>query len=261
MVDSICIYSRYAGTSPQGWVVGIKTEETRHESRHPRNPPFHTEMAGFCRTSLPNEAERTILYIMKLTLPHLERFVTLLHAVQRVKRFARRPGETTPTSTAEHTFELALLCWYIAHADGLALDGEKIIKYALAHDLVEAYAGDTPAYDTAGQVDKAAREQAALERIAAEFPEFPELITIITAYEAKADEEARFVYATDKLIDPLNTSLETGLTHWKEHGIQYEAMRTYKDSKIAQHPVVARLWGELVEKIEARRSHYFAEEA
>lgn len=183
----------------------------------------------------------------------------LLHAVQRVTRFSRRPGETVLTTTAEHTFELALLCWYIAQAEGLALDYEKILKYALAHDLIEAYAGDTPAYDTAGQADKAAREHAALVRITAEFPEFPELITIITDYEAKADEEARFVYATDKLVDPLNTSLEEGLTHWKEHGVTYQDMRTYKDAKIAQHPTIVRLWELLTQKIEARQSHYFAE--
>lgn len=196
---------------------------------------------------------------MSLTLPQLERFMQLLHAVQRVKRFARRPGETTPTTTAEHTFELALTCWYIAHTAGLSLDQEKILKYALAHDLIEAYAGDTPAYDTAGQADKAAREQAAVTRIAAEFPEFPELITVIHAYEAKSDEEARFVYATDKLVDPLNTSMEEGLTHWKEHGVTYQDMRTYKDAKIAKHSTIARLWTALTEKIERRRSHYFAE--
>jgi putative hydrolase of HD superfamily len=201
----------------------------------------------------------TILTSMSLTLPHLEQFMQLLHAVERVKRFARRPGETTPNTTAEHTFELALLCWYIAHAEKLPLDHEKILKYALAHDLIEAYAGDTPAYDTAGQVDKAAREHAALERITAEFPNFPELIATITAYEAKVDEEARFVYATDKLVDPLNTSMEEGLTHWKERGVTYQDMRTYKDAKIAHHPTIARLWQLLIEKIEIRKDHYFAE--
>src|SRR4051812_27182979 len=46
---------------------------------------------------------------------------------------------------AEHSFQLALLSWYIISSKSLPLNMEKAFKYALAHDLVEVYAGDTPA--------------------------------------------------------------------------------------------------------------------
>ena len=195
----------------------------------------------------------------KLSLPHLERFITLLHEVQRVKRFVHRPGETGPSNTGEHTFELAMMCWYIAQCEGLNLDQKKILKYALAHDLVEAYAGDTPAYDTDGQKDKAEREHTALKRIEQEFSEFPELIATIKTYEERADKESVFVYAVDKLIDPLGVSLETTETHWKRHGVTYRDMRQYKDAKISKHPLIQAYWRQLCEKFEQNQDFYFAE--
>ena len=165
---------------------------------------------------------------MHLSLQNLEQFMTLLHSVERVKRAVHRPGEIESTNTGEHTFELALLCWYIASGEKLHLSQEKILKYALAHDLVEAYSGDTPAYDVVGQQTKAEREHAAYNRIKTDFTEFPELATIIETYEAKADEESRFVYAVDKLIDPLGASLETMVTHWKQQEVTYAEMQTIK---------------------------------
>ncbi|PJC56032.1 hypothetical protein CO026_02530 [Candidatus Kaiserbacteria bacterium CG_4_9_14_0_2_um_filter_41_32] len=194
-----------------------------------------------------------------LKLPDLERFMTLLHATQKVKRVSRRPGETNSTNTAEHTFELVMLCWYIAGVEKLGLNHEKILKYALAHDLIEAYAGDTPAYDTEGQKTKHERERNAFEKIKAEFPEFPELITTIESYEDRDDEESKFVYAADKLMDPLNCSLEPKSTLWKELDITYSDVRKYKDSKIAQYPLINNYWGLLCEKLEKNLAFYFKE--
>lgn len=195
-----------------------------------------------------------------LTLPHLEKFITLLHAVQKVKRFSHRPGEVEPTNTGEHTFELVMLCWYIAECEKLELNHERILKYALAHDIIEAYAGDTPAYDKEGQKDKMEREHTALIRIQNEFDEFPELITMIKEYEAKSNQESVFVYAVDKLIDPLGVSLETKETHWKRKGVTYRDMREYKDTKISKHPLIQAYWELLCEKFEANKDFYFAAE-
>lgn len=197
---------------------------------------------------------------MNLTLPDLERYMTLLHNVERVKRFSHRPGEHEPSNTAEHTFELVMFCWYILSVEKIDLNKEKVMMYALAHDVIEAYAGDTPAYDTDGQKTKAEREHAAFLRIKAEFTEFPELASMIEMYESKADEEAKFVYAVDKLIDPLATSLETVLTHWKEKGVTYTDLRTYKDAKIATVPLIQSYWVKLCEKFEKNLTFYFAPE-
>lgn len=64
-------------------------------------------------------------------------------AVERVIRYRKDHFE----NDAEHSFQLAMLCWSANHQYALSLLDEKIIKYALIHDLVEVYAGDTDAQD------------------------------------------------------------------------------------------------------------------
>ena len=194
----------------------------------------------------------------QLQLPDLEKFICLLHQVQRTKRMAFRPGETEKSNTAEHTFELTLMCWYIAQVENLNLNHEKILKYALAHDIIEAYSGDTPAYDIEGQKTKVVREHAALEKIRSEYLEFPELISIIEEYESKSTPESLFVYATDKILDPLGASCDTYVSHFKQGNVTYQEMRTYKDSKIDRHSTIKKYWEMLCIKLEQNLDFYFA---
>jgi 5'-deoxynucleotidase YfbR-like HD superfamily hydrolase len=42
--------------------------------------------------------------------------------------------------------QLAMLAWYLADSNGLSLDKNLLLRYALVHDFVEVYAGDTPVY-------------------------------------------------------------------------------------------------------------------
>lgn len=194
-----------------------------------------------------------------IALEQLENFMRLLHAAQNVERVARIPNETKWRSTAEHTFELAMFCWYVSSANNLELDQEKILKYALAHDIVEAYAGDTPVYDTEGRKSKEVREEASLQKIRETFVEFPELVETIETYDARQDPESAFVYAADKLIDPLNYSMDTRSSIWKEKNISYERIREYKDSKIAVSKDIEPYWHALCKKIEANKDFFFNE--
>ncbi len=192
-------------------------------------------------------------------LKSLESFMQLLHAVQNVERVARIPDETKRRNTAEHTFELAMVCWYIIEENNLSLDKEKVFKYALAHDVIEAYAGDTPAHDVEAQKHKQEKEAQALRKIEEKFSHFMELINTIHAYEARSDLESIFVYATDKLIDPLNASMETTQSIWKEIDMSYEYFRLYKDEKIALSPEIQPYWDELCEKLEKNKAFFFHE--
>lgn len=191
------------------------------------------------------------------SLKDLEKLVTLLHEVERVKRVARRPDEREATNTAEHSFELVVLCWYIATVNKLDLNLEKVLKYAIAHDIVEAYAGDTPIHDEEAKKTKVERESRALERLEKEFPEFPELINILHEYERKDLPEARFVYAADKLIDPLNISMETKQSLWKEHDISFDTLIKHKKDKISYNDTILEYWNKLIKKIEAKKEFFF----
>jgi putative hydrolase of HD superfamily len=195
--------------------------------------------------------------IKPTSLENLEKFLQLLHDVQRVQRIARRPDEQELTSTAEHTFELVMACWYIMHVNNLALDYEKVFKYALAHDVVEAYAGDTPNYDVEARTTKERREKEALERIEAEFPDFGELTSIIREYENRQTPEARFVYALDKLIDPLDSSMETTQSIWKDYDMSWNAFVSYKEDKIAHSDVIFEYWKMLKQKLAEKRKFFF----
>jgi putative hydrolase of HD superfamily len=194
-----------------------------------------------------------------LTLSDLESFMRLLHATQNTERRGRIPDEQKWRNTAEHTFELTMLAWYVASVQKLPLDLQKVLSYALAHDIIEAYAGDTPITDAEALKTKVAREEAALQRIEEEFPEFSELTDTIHAYEKREDAESRFVYALDKLVDPLNASMEETQSIWKELNMTYEQMRTYKDPKIAYCDDVVPFWNELTQKLMSKKGFFFHE--
>ncbi|MEX0930850.1 MAG: HD domain-containing protein [Candidatus Paceibacterota bacterium] len=194
-----------------------------------------------------------------IPLQKLEDFMRLLHKVQNVKRVARVPDEKEYRNTAEHTFEVVLLCWYIASANKLDLDHEKILKYALAHDLLEAYSGDTPIHDTEAQKTKVEREARAVAQIKRDFEEFSELSDIIHEYEKRDSPESKFVYAVDKLIDPLNSGMETTQSIWNDEGISYDFFREYKEKKVTISDAVSPYWKQLLEKLNARKDFFFTD--
>ena len=81
------------------------------------------------------------------------------------------------------------------------IDVLRTMSMILVHDLVEIYAGDTYAYDTAGNADKLEREQAAADRLFALLPddqrdkmrglwdEFEEGVTAEAKFASKASAE------------------------------------------------------------------------
>ncbi|KKS83434.1 MAG: Metal dependent phosphohydrolase [Parcubacteria group bacterium GW2011_GWA2_43_11] len=178
-------------------------------------------------------------------LEYLLQFVRFTHLTHKVERVARIAGETRYANTVEHSYQLTLLAWYLIEKEKLPLNKDLVIKYALVHDLVETYAGDTYAHGTEGKDSKVLREHEAQERIALEFPEFSDLHEYIQKYETKLDPESRFVYALDKLIDPVNIYLEDGKL-WHEKNVTLQEVLDYKTEKIAVDPTVSKYFAELV---------------
>jgi putative hydrolases of HD superfamily len=189
-------------------------------------------------------------------LESLLQFVRFTHLTHKVERVARIPGETRYANTVEHSYQLTLLVWYLIEKESLPLDKDLAIKYALVHDLVETYAGDTYIYDTKGKESKARREHDALERIAIEFPEFPELHTYIQSYETKQDPESRFVYALDKIIDPINIYLDDGKL-WHEKNVTLQELLQNKTEKVQTDPTVSKYFTYLVTLLQEKESLLF----
>jgi putative hydrolase of HD superfamily len=190
------------------------------------------------------------------SLDSLLHFVHFTHLTHKVERVARTPGETRYANTVEHSFQLTLIAWYLIEKEILPLNKDLVIKYALVHDLVETYAGDTYIYDPESVATKLKREKEAMEKIARTFPEFTSLHAYIKRYESKNDPESRFVYALDKLIDPINIYMDGGKL-WHEKRVTLEALLQNKTEKISVDPTVQKYFEELVQLLKEKEEVLF----
>jgi putative hydrolase of HD superfamily len=165
------------------------------------------------------------------------KFCELLNRFRLVDRAIYANGKDRMENDVEHSYQLAMVAWYIASSRGLDLDSDLVIKYALVHDLVEVYAGDTDVFskDQAYVGSKAEREEAARDRMKGEFPEFSELHDLVRAYELRHDPESQFVYALDGIHPVFNVYLDNG-RFYRDHGISAEMVRQKRGLKAAESP-------------------------
>jgi putative hydrolases of HD superfamily len=191
--------------------------------------------------------------------PAMERLFdlqTLLHQFHFIDRTICLPGEDERfENDTEHTYTLTMTTWFLAQYFP-ELDTDTCIRLALVHDLVEIYAGDTPAYAKgAHQGSKSDREQAAIKQIAKEWPDFPEMVNAIAAYEGLETPESCFVYALDKLMPPIVNFMAEG-TSWKREKITLDMLQANKAPKIQKSPQVLTYYEQLVDLMR-RHQHYF----
>lgn len=179
---------------------------------------------------------------------NLLQFITLTKQFRSVKRRIEFKDGTNEND-AEHSYQLAMTAWYIIEANNLKLDVGLVMKYALAHDLVEVYAGDTPSEvhkEFEGERNtKHQREEEAAHRLQKEFVEFAGLHDIIERYEKREDEESKLVYALDKIMPILNIYLEDGHS-WRKFGVKVDDVIKYKKDKIAESPTIQKYFDMLV---------------
>ncbi len=127
------------------------------------------------------------------------------------------------------------------------MDTDLVIKYALVHDLVEVYAGDTYVFsqDEEHLASKEEREQKAFERIVDEFPEFPDLYKVIADYERKQDRESRFVYALDKVQPVINYYLDNGQSY-KDIEVSIDMVLETRAKKVEVSPEAKEYFDEIL---------------
>ncbi|MBL7032525.1 MAG: HD domain-containing protein [Candidatus Delongbacteria bacterium] len=122
---------------------------------------------------------------------------------------------------AEHSWHLALMIIVLSeYADQDQLDILKALKMVVIHDLVEIDAGDTFAYDHAGEATKPDRERLAADRIFGLLPvdQATGLRTLWDEFEARKTVTARFAAAVDRL-QPMLSNFADGGGAWRRHGI------------------------------------------
>ena len=132
----------------------------------------------------------------------------------------------------------------------LPLDKGKVLQLALTHDLVETYAGDTYFHsDAEKHAAQKEREAEATKRIAQEFADFPTLQASIHEYEERKTEEARFVYAMDKLV-PLLIIYQDGGRQWHELKVTLRMITEGKRPKVALSPEVVPYFEAMISRLE-----------
>lgn len=157
---------------------------------------------------------------------------------------------------AEHSYNLVMAAWYLSQYYD-HLDTNLCIKYALAHDLVEVYAGDTFAYDQHSRITKEDREAKAKAKLYGEWPDFNEMLEAVHAYETKQDSESKFVYALDKLMPIILGYLSKGKS-WHHFNLTLKHVMEYKGNKIAISPEIKPLYDELIEVLK-KHPEFFPE--
>jgi putative hydrolase of HD superfamily len=195
---------------------------------------------------------------MAVSLDNLLTFAKMLGELQAVERVIRVKGTERWENDVEHSYSLAMLAWYVLDTGKFPLDREKVLRYALAHDLVEVYAGDTYLYTEDKELleSKPERERVAAERLQQEFPELPDMHVAISAYVAKEDAESRFVYALDKIEPILKIYLDGGRT-WKEKNVTLTMLYENKKDKVALSPEIQTYFDELMLLLKENKNALF----
>jgi 5'-deoxynucleotidase YfbR-like HD superfamily hydrolase len=126
----------------------------------------------------------------------------LVPAATTFRTIKLQPGLDRFENDAEHSFLLATLGCALGQRLDPKLDLGIISQFALVHDLVEVYAGDTSIWDTKERhASKMERETKALGTIEKRFgANFPWIAQTIAAYERLDEPESCFVYALDKIM-------------------------------------------------------------
>lgn len=153
----------------------------------------------------------------------LARQMAFLLEADKLKSIVRQTPLTDNSrreNSAEHSWHLAVAALALSEYAPPGLNLGRVLELVVVHDLVEIDAGDTFAYDPKGYEDKAAREQAAADRLFGMLP--PEQAARMRAcwdeFEAHATIEARFANALDRL-QALLQNMGAGGGSWTAHRV------------------------------------------
>lgn len=120
---------------------------------------------------------------------------------------------------AEHSWHIAVMALIFEEYAAEPVNVSRAVKMCVVHDLIEIYAGDTFAYDAAGNADKAEREAAAADKLFAQLPseQGAEIRSLWEEFDAMQTPDAKYAACMDRLQPFLHNTLTDGHT-WVESG-------------------------------------------
>lgn len=176
-------------------------------------------------------------------------FLLEMDKMKNVYRRTRVLHEDRSENDAEHAWHLAMLAIVLQEYANEPVDLTAVLTTVLIHDIVEIDAGDTYAYDAAGNATKAAREQKAAERLYGLLP--PEqgayLRKLWEEFEAQSTPEARFANALDRL-QPLMLNYSKHGESWLAHGTRREQVEERMKAVYAGSEALGDFASELIRR-------------
>src|SRR4029077_11036666 len=178
----------------------------------------------------------------------LDQFVAFLIEADKLKKILRRTllaDASRRENSAEHSWHLALSAMALEEYAAEPVDLRRVLEMVVVHDLVGIDAGDTFAYDVAGNATRHARESAAADRIFGLLPADAgaRLRALWEEFESRATPEARFATAVDR-IQPFLQNVKAGGGTWKIYGLRreqvLERMDPVRTALPALWPMVSR---------------------
>ena len=119
---------------------------------------------------------------------------------------------------AEHSWHIAVMAMLFSEYASEPVDIGRAVQMCVVHDLVEINAGDTFAYDTAGNLNKAEREKEAADKLFAVLPEDQGsfIRSLWEEFDAMETADAKYAACMDRLQPFLHNVLTDG--HTWDHG-------------------------------------------
>jgi len=160
-------------------------------------------------------------------------FIKEIDGLKEIGRQSYIKDGSRKENDAEHSWHLAMMALLMNEYANEKIDVLRVISMVLIHDIVELDAGDTYAYDEAGNATKRERELAAAERIFHILPEDQAkyLYDLWEEFEDAITSESKFAHTLDN-IQPLMLNDATGGKAWKEHRVKLsQIMKRQKKTK------------------------------
>lgn len=175
-------------------------------------------------------------------------FIIQADKMKNVMRQTLLLDKSREESDAEHSWHLALAALTLYEHVGIpGVDIARVVKMAVLHDLVEIYAGDTPAFDTVGNEDKLQRELDAADKLFSTLPpeQAEEYKAMWLEFDAMQTPDAIYAAAVDCFLPFLSNTLTNGHS-WVKFNVK--ASQVYKRIAPVKTAIPA-LWDMVVQNI------------
>ena len=161
---------------------------------------------------------------MEIDIERLKQQFAFIQEIDKEKTIFRQTylsDASRKENDAEHSWHMAVMAILLAEYSNEKIDVLKTVSMILVHDLVEIYAGDTYAYDTTGNSDKAERELKAADKLFSLLPDDQreKFRALWDEFEAGETPEAKFAITMDR-IQPLMLNNASEGRSWREHGVK-----------------------------------------